>query len=478
MDKELIDEFILIFLIFLNFMDFFEILPGDIDFLKKIISWTLLGYLLYKIDLVKLFYGRKNKPLDLILLIAYFLLITKNMIVFASIAIEETTFFTSFYRFLILNGNMIEKITFYLAGILIITVAIYLSRLAVKKPSLMAVLHEVGKPKSNLKLCERFFITYLVLVGFFIAVFNLMMEWLAIAVDASLLVFTFIFYLLTTFRKHFKKLDPKNLIYKIGNAGEEFYESFIALFHSKSKIFLGISGILVLHLLTDIGNFIVPYLLGFHDIIYFAHLGSGHQSLFKLFLLDIKDHSPYIIPVSLIYLFNFLAMLFFLFSPGYIWYKLYKRSGFTISNLALTLFFVSVVIFLLFPLFKISTLSDKAIVGVDIRTQHIHNEALLPYVYYIVLLTGCLTLFCSILNKRIVIGTALISIDSFFAFYIFKYFRSILIYYTKTILYLIKASEYFFLLYFTTFLMINIGLYIGGFIIFIIETKKEFNRIH
>jgi len=39
-----LEEVILILIIILNVLDFFEILPADIDFAKKIISWTALGY--------------------------------------------------------------------------------------------------------------------------------------------------------------------------------------------------------------------------------------------------------------------------------------------------------------------------------------------------------------------------------------------------------------------------------------------------
>ena len=49
-----IEELILILIILLNIFDFFELLSADLDFIKLIISWTVLGYLIYKASLTKI----------------------------------------------------------------------------------------------------------------------------------------------------------------------------------------------------------------------------------------------------------------------------------------------------------------------------------------------------------------------------------------------------------------------------------------
>ena len=62
-----IEEVILVLIILLQILDFFEILPADLDYAKKIISWTALGYLLltsvlqtaYLFRLINYMYARK-----------------------------------------------------------------------------------------------------------------------------------------------------------------------------------------------------------------------------------------------------------------------------------------------------------------------------------------------------------------------------------------------------------------------------------
>ena len=102
------------------------------------------------------------------------------------------------------------------------------------------------------------------------------MEWLAVAIDAPLAVigiFSYLFFII----KHHEKFHVDSFLFKMGNFGEEFYERFIDMFHSRSGIILGISGMLVLHLFTDALSFIVPYIFVFRDILYFSHFLNQYR---------------------------------------------------------------------------------------------------------------------------------------------------------------------------------------------------------
>ena len=85
------------------------------------------------------------------------------------------------------------------------------------------------------------------------------MEWLAIAVDAPLLMVAIFVYILVVLIG--KRFSTEGLLYRIAAVGEQFYNNFVHLFQRKETILLGISGMLVLHLVTDIANFIVPLLI-------------------------------------------------------------------------------------------------------------------------------------------------------------------------------------------------------------------------
>ena len=222
-----IEEIILVILILLNILDFFEILPADIDYTKKIISWTALGYLLYKVSLTKIFFNNQHRHVDVLLILSYFMLIFKNLILFSSGLIEEFVIFYDLQRLIVDNASILELYSLIIGSISILLIAIYSAfHIDVKKPSLMHIIHEEGKPDTLRKLLIRIITIYLVYIAFFVIVFNLVMEWLAIAVDAPIIMLAILFYLFIIIR-HYHKYNVETLIYKIVEFGEKFYEKFV-----------------------------------------------------------------------------------------------------------------------------------------------------------------------------------------------------------------------------------------------------------
>ena len=105
------EEFILLGIIILNVLDAFEIIGSDLDYIKKIISWTALGMLIYKASPSKIFVGWRKKSMDGVLLTAYFLMIIKNLISYAYVAVDSaSSFLLPFYQFLILHAVTIELV--------------------------------------------------------------------------------------------------------------------------------------------------------------------------------------------------------------------------------------------------------------------------------------------------------------------------------------------------------------------------------
>lgn len=501
-----IEELIVLSIILLNILDFLEILPGELDYVKKIISWTVLGFLLYKASLSKIFYGNKNKFVDITLLFAYFCLVLKNIIYFANAGIEEGGFVSSLYAQLINVGWLINHYSFYIGGSLLIIIAYYMAaKLTVKTPSLMHVIHEEGVPKSDFKKLERFIVTYLVIVFFFVVVFNLVMEWLAFAVDASLLMVGLMFYILTAFRRHSKGFNPSSFIYKVGEFGESFYESFIGLFQSPKKIFLGISGMLILHLLTDFGSFILPYITGIHDILYFSQLGIEITSVTKMILYEFSLLSYHNLPLVLdilskfmiifIYCFSVLGMIFILVLPGYIWYKLYHGGWFRLHRLDLSIYFMAVTAYILSPAFKVlpimlSSGGSIGLVGVKLILIPFSESSMFARIVEPFILQLLFTVLAIIVvgvfvnwisrnfdSKEKVIIVGLILLNLFFGRYIFLFFIDIVFYYSEILRVLVSNGSYFTAFYILLFFIVNVLFYIFGFIIFIFETRQEFKHI-
>jgi hypothetical protein len=485
--KHWFEEGIVIFLILLNIFDFLRLLPADIDFVKKLISWTLLGYILYHVSITKQLFGEKRKWTDILLILVFFLLVSNQLVHFShevlEIAVEEgkeTAVFTGLYNSIIVNEFAISYWSFYIGMMLIVLFSLYLTQfMHVHKPSLIETLHEHGIPKTIMKKVERFVVIFLLLCFFFLFVFNLMMEWLAIAVDSSLIVFAIVFYFFTAFRRHFKRFKADSFVYKVGSFGEEFYDHFIALLHSKKRIYLLLSGILVLHLLTDIGNFIVPYILGISGFLYLPKFDANHTGLLDLFNSNVAGACLYSwFIVFAVYLLNILAVLLLLFLPSYIWYRVYKRKGFKVSNLALAIFYCSLLAFLFSPVFKFIRINSGDRVGIDIQTSAVAIQGL-DVMFLIAFSVGIAVYWMcrSHMMKEIMIALSVIIIDIFVAYYTYGFFIGNVRYYIDTAKQLFAGQYMFIPFVLLVFLLITCIFYLLAFLVYIAETKKEFRYI-
>ena len=481
-----IELFLLLLIVILQVMDFFGLLSGDVDFGKKILSWVGFGYIFIKASLSAMLFGNKRHRFDIIIILSYFLLTAKDLVKAANTGLEEVHLLKETYIFIVNNSALIEKYSFYLGAVIILFLALYAAlKFEIKRPSLMAVLHETGKPSK--KFIVKFLSIFCILTAFFIIVFNLGTEWLAVALDAPLAVIGIFFYLFVIARYH-KHLSPDNIIHKIGGLGEEFYGRFIGMFHSKKGISLGIMGLLALHLLTDIGHFIIPYLTGLKNEFYFGYLGDGHEPLISLFLADMtKANGISIVALAVDYAMNISAMLFLLILPTFVWYRFFKGKLLHVSRTTLALVFSSLFCLALTPVLSIRKISSEALAGVDIVSQSILGSSSIIQVLFkdrmtSIIIVAALSIILGIsiwllefnrkIEKDIFIIAVIIGLI-FFGFYIYYYFMSLYSYYIQTIIYLATYKEFLLLLYFVLFALTTIAFYIGGYIFFIYEVFKR-----
>lgn len=480
-----IEEGILAVLLGLQVLDFMEWLPGDVDFGKKILSWSALGYLMYKVNLCRILFGEKHNAhaMNGLIIVSYFLLIVKNLTGYAMVA-EDAHLFSPLLQSIAENAFQLELASFYVGGSMLLLVSLYLAFTEkVGKPSLMHIIHEEGPPpKTASKFALRFLSVFLVLVSFFIVVFNLVMEWLAMAVDALLVMIALFFYMFIVVR-HYRKFNAERFIYKVGEVGESFYDEFIELFHDKRRIFMGVSGMLVLHLLTDIANFVVPYMVSRKDALYFGSLAPhSHMSFAQLLAVDFATvNSPLVKAViAWAYALNVVAVLMLMILPAYVWWKLYKRQGFKVSPLALSVFFASVSVLLISPVMGMSpieTTGEGELVGVDFTTQGVSGNALVAFIVSVAL--GMFAYFTAKSHwaRRKLTLIAVVVMDALFALYIYFFFVSLWEYYTSAIVLLLRNSYFFIGSYMLMFFAVTIVFYVGGFLIFLLESRSEFGKI-
>lgn len=497
-----IEWMLLLGIILLNVLDFLEKLSPEWDLIKKIVSWAALGYLLYKANLTEVFFGVRKKWIDFTLIFGYFLLIIKNLVAFSQSVIEETgkavyvvtmssgkmtvieecaSGLQCFLKMILDNAALIERYAFYIGLVLILISALYfiVRRVELKGPSVMSALGEFGAmPDKFGKVLIRFLVVLFVIFAFFVIVFNLMMEWLGWAIDSPLLMLGLVVFIILVFW-HPKRFKTFEIIEKLGNFGESFYSKFISLFHEKKTIFFGISGMLVLHLLTDVGIFIVPYIFGFHDVLYFKQLGlAGHLPLIDLLKEDLLNVTAFydFIGVVVIYFLNAVALLLLLVVPGYFWYKSWKKEKIILSEVMIALFFSGSCALILAPVFRIMKLASKNLVGVDIQTHTIANFLSIKIILLICFFVFVILLLISMIHfvRNILTYVVVVAGLGFFAYYICLYSMSVVSYHISSVVSLLKEHELIFAAVFFVFLAITILFYVSGFFALLHEVYVDF----
>ncbi|HLC46428.1 MAG TPA: hypothetical protein VJI75_01680 [Candidatus Nanoarchaeia archaeon] len=478
-----IAELLLVFLITLDVLEFLGRLSPDLDYIKKIVSWACLGVLVYRANLSEIFYGYKDKLVDGLLLTSYFLLVINEVIAFSAEALKSVAeadgaqyaFLRWLYYPIVTYSGELLTISIYAGlGILLLISAFSLfMNVEVREPSLLAVLHEKGQALSVWKKIERAVISLGVLLFFFFAMFKLFVEWLGWAVDSSLTVFLIFFYVFVII-KHAKSLGTATFAFRIADASEDFYRKAVGFFHDGKTLVLGVSGMLVLHLLTELGVFVFPYLLG-QEISYFGELGEGHASLLLLLSGNLASASSLLMKstIIIIYALNVIALLSLLIGPAVLWYLLAEQRKLDLPSSALAIFAAAITSFLLLPVFRLGSVLKDSIAGADIQTQAIAvnftlETALLSVAIGIVVLLCCM-------NGRIkhaITAAAMIGINVFFGYYLYLFALPI-VRHTISSLIALGISKPIFSIFLALSLAILIPFYICGFFAFAAQCFRK-----
>jgi hypothetical protein len=125
------------------------------------------------------------------------------------------------------------------------------------------------------------------------------------------------------------------------------------------------------------------------------------------------------------------------------------------------------------PIFAFNQITQKNLVGVDITTQAVSMTDLWS-VLICAVIVGAIVLVLSLFLKPVFEMLLMLIVFVFFGNYIYLYFINTLSYYAAAITALGTASVLSISLF--VFLIATIIFYLGGFIIFLVETTKSYFR--
>jgi hypothetical protein len=462
-----IDELILGFLILIEVLDFFTVIPAPLEYVEKAVAVAAICYLFYKASLTRIIFGLKEKKYDLMIVLGFFLLSLKTIVGFLMSAVREESAMQELYSFVLARADLIEKMGFWIGGGLLMVAAVLLVHEKIKNPCVMGIIHEDAIATGLWRKIIRFFSIYLVLLAVFVTVFTFTLEWLGLTVDAPVLMIILFFYLFVIVKRG-RGMKTESFLKRVSESSEKFYGRFVSLFHSRRTIMTAITGLLVLHLLVDIGHFIIPYTTGLLYPWYFRQMGAGHLPLAEMMARDFTLASGWLMQlgVMLTYILNVLAMLMLFFGPAYAWVYLYKRKKVRIMNI-MWLFFGSLAVFIMQPVFRIGQMTSPSLIGVDITTQQI---PVLENVGNALLVAALVMGIFYILGRKDIRRTARVgffAIFAYFGLYLYHFFFDIAKYYVGAVVMMTKAGQYFISAHLLLFFMITIMFYVAGYLMFL-----------
>ena len=505
-------ELLLGLFIFIGVIGYFVDIPADLEWLDHSISFVLFTYLFYKLDITNILFGKTIKRINFAIVISFFALFFINIIAFT----EELAFRYVFLKFLdnfnyiLLNKFSLDLInlgSFYagIIGLLLITIYLVL-KIKVQKPSLI---YAVTKNFARNKTLSKFIVIFISLLGFFYFIYNPILEWLEFTLDDPIVIVGLI-YFISRVVKHKQKFETHNFVFKIGDISEKLYKKFISLFHYKKTLPLAVSGLIVLHALTDLAAFAITFIVGtktfFIERLFrsstllggqeaFLRQFADHRSFIHLFTTDINllpsgGDEIFSFMLLIVYAFNALSLVGFLVIPIVAWSKLFLNKAIHLSRFYLPLLYSSITAYILLPAYTIGTIDSNFLVGVDIKTNSIFNTgSILAFfiqdrellVFLVALISILVGVAVSFLARKDTIRKEMFSIlilggFAFYASYIYSFFKSTAGYLFGEIANFIIGPHILIAIILTIILIMSFFFYVGGYITLVYEIVMEYHK--
>lgn len=483
-------ELILGLLMLVGIIGYFAGIPADLDWIDHTVSFFLFTYLFYKLNITSIMFGKTSKLANLAIIISYFSLFFKDIISYTKLdafKFKLITFVDYIYVFFRDNLFITNVITFHIGVIGILAASIYIAqRIDIYHPSFFYAVHP--RPIKN-KLIKASLI-FIFLLGFYYFIYNTILEWLEFTIDDPVVLTGVIFYI-GRIAKHHEKFHKDDFIFKIGEFSETLYKRFVSFFHYKKTIPLAISGLLVLHALSDLGVFAYSFVF-LKENFYLEHLSEEHSPFITLFLRDIENIQNPIIILFLFagYFLNILSLIIFLLIPIIVWISMFSHKEFHFNRIFLFFIYSSAAAYLLLPAYVIKPLSESSINGADIISMSLLESRSFINVFFpdkttvlilvplISILFGMIIYFLSsnFKVKRELYAISIIGGILFYAIYLYHFSTSLISYFYENIMGKILTPYFLIGITFTIFLVLSVIFYVGGYMMFLYEIIMEYHK--
>jgi hypothetical protein len=474
----------------IGLIGYFGNVGSDMDWLDHTISFLLFTYLFYKLNITSILFGHSRRGLNALIVVSFFLLFFKDIISYTLAAPNDfrwLTFVPAVQQFFSENLGVMTNATFYigLGGVAVASILYALSA-EIAHPSLGYALFPQVKERKSLTVG----ICFVLLIAFYYFVYNAILEWLEFVLDDPIIATGIVFYIhsLTTRKEQF---HSESFVFRIGEFSESLYTRFVSLFHYKKTLPLGISGLLILHALADLGVFAYSFSFA-RENLYLESLQGEHSSWWELFGKDGKS-APLGVAfgLAIVYALNALSMAIFLLIPIIVWWRIFTQKDLHLNRGALFLMYAAGAAFFLLPAYDVGPLDEeKRIVGVDIFTFSVMDspsplERLLPERTMLIVVVAVLSLLLGVLAMLLAINArgrkelyafAIACSLLFFGFYLYEFMGSVLLYLGESAAQLFAAQAWVLAVLFGMLFILSILFYIVGYFLFLYEVIMEYHN--
>ncbi len=487
-------------LMVIGLIGYFGTVPADMEWIDHTVSFILFSYIFYKLNITSILFGKTSRLANLIIIISYFSLVFKDIITYTSVnayKFNVIKFVDYFYLFFSNNLFLTNLATFYIGILGIFVISIYLTKkIELSHPSFLYALYQ-KRIKNNL---IKFLSIFISLLGFYYFVYNIILEWLEFTIDDPVVATGVVFYI-TLIVKHHQKFHSENFIFKIGDFSSKWYLRLISLFHYKKTLPLAISGLLILHALSDLGVFAYS-LIFLKENFYLEFLRYEHSPFLRLFLGDAKNVPSFaLMPLLVVYILNALSLGIFLLIPVIVWVRMFSQKEMHFGRIFVFFIYSSAIAYALLPAYIIQPISqlsvkgalvgeDKSIGGVDVLSFSLlegksvldnffpNKTSIIVTVSLISILFGLAVylLGSSLRIRRELYALSIIGGLTLYGIYVFYFFSSQLLYFYDQIMNFILTPNFLIGVVLFVLLLLSIAFYIGGYFIFLYEIVMEYHK--
>ncbi|MEK6822316.1 MAG: hypothetical protein AABY13_00685, partial [Nanoarchaeota archaeon] len=408
----------------LSVLSFLTVLPPLGEFVLRAFAIVFLCILLYYTKIADVLFGVDNKPVTLAI-IASCLLLSVRPIIEGLLAPLPSGFL---YTLLLSISNSISDVTTYAVGTVVFAVLAVVVTLTItpRAPSVLAMMGEQGRIKRLDGYAIRSVLVFFVLAGFYILVFDIILQWAGIIASSATIIAIIAWLLHTILHPGSAGTTLRKFVLFIESIDESIFGNVVRLFHDRTTVLFGIAALLAFYPLSDLGVFLIPYITNIPNTLSSTFTLGTHTPLAALAYDAFNAGYVQGTFASVAYILNALAAVIVLFLPALYWYRMFRKRTLTLTPIASAIFLAGATCFLLAPAFTLGRLSttDTNLVGVDIMTRPLAGSPIVAAVLFAL----CVGAATYLLARRFTVQLSLAAIALtlvFLARYMMLYFLDV-----------------------------------------------------